>query len=584
MKHINVGFYSPAAEQNRSVRAAYPDLMVNPAPYYLHGYFKKNYPDLADRVHWAPTILIKSSTKEVVDYLNKYQIDVICISLYVWNIFQSLDMLNGLKESYGKPLKIVVGGPSCDAVKDEWETKYSFVDHFVVGQGEKAWSELVLGFLDVKELDSETANIVQFVKRGETIVEKKYQYEFVRGIHYSPYMECGDLVKELQAVYSNHVLVWPYETQRGCPYQCSFCDWNGGQSNKVQKRKEVNFLDEIDFFAKNNMINLHISDANFGMWDSDLESMRRIVEYKKQGIDFKFYSYNLSKIINNNFREIISLIVEWGVSPFYIKLSVQDTHDYVLRNIDRPGSWEEAKEVGIGLYKKFSESHGFNKIFCEMILGLPGQTPESIIENLDEFYGNGFVPRTYPFLLLRNAPISYDLEYRKLHGIVDDIAFELMDLTPMGDTVEEVYSRPQDNFLYPHVIESNSFTQRDYIKMSMIDQLYRRLFSRSHWKGYGFLDVNWQWIKSIPRMMINTSDFEWVLEQRYENFMKYRINAMNGSHGKIIVNGEDMCSIIARNFHLIEDELKGTDIPQEEKDKFFKVWRSYDKMAPYLNR
>lgn len=584
MKNINVVFYSPSVDQTKSNRLQYRDLMVNPTPYYLHGYFRKHYPEQAKYIKWKPSILTKQSSEEVVEFLNKHEADVLCVSLYIWNVSHTMEMLTSVKELYNKPLKIVIGGPSCDAVKDEWETKYPFVDHFVVGQGEKAWSNLALDFLGVQVLDASATNIVHFLRKGEVAPVKEYEYEFIRGIHYSPFMECEDLIQELQAEYHEFGLTWPYETQRGCPYHCSFCDWNGGQSNKTQKRKEINFIDEIDFMAKNKMYNLHISDANFGMWDVDVEIMKRMVEHKKNGHNFNFVSFNMSKIINNNFKEIMNLIVEHDFNSVWLKLSVQDIHQSVLEAIDRPGDWNESKKVGLELYEKFSESKNLKKIFVELILGLPGQSVESFMATLDEFYSNGFVPRTYPFLLLRNAPATYNMEYRAKHGIKDDLVYEILDMRIDGNNVKEISERPLTNFIYHQIVECNTFTEKDFVKMSMFDQLYRRVLSRTVWPAYGFIDVNWKHLEPVVKMLIKTDDFEYVLNQRYENFKKYRINAMDSSEGKILVDGNDMSSIIGRNLALIRQSVESTGMDQPTIDKFFEVWNTFKATENFLDR
>jgi radical SAM superfamily enzyme YgiQ (UPF0313 family) len=298
MKTIKVGFYAPSFDMKKSNRLKLDSLKVNSAPYYLHGYFKKNYSEYADRVIWEPSILIKQSPEEIVSFINNNSIDVFCASVYIWNVDSILETLKGVRklldDTHNKSVKIVVGGPSCDAVNDDWETKYSFIDHCVVGQGEKAWAELVLDFLEIKKVDESTSNLVHFVKSGTAIVEKKYNYEFLRGIHYSPYIECEDMVVALKEKYKDYSLTWPYETARGCPYHCSFCDWNGGQSNKTQKRK-IDFLEEVDFLAEHGMYDLYIADANFGMWDSDVEIMKRMVEHNKNGHKFNFVSFNISR-------------------------------------------------------------------------------------------------------------------------------------------------------------------------------------------------------------------------------------------------------------------------------------------------
>lgn len=599
MKTINVAFYSPSIELDKSHRTkswsnwskrtkekvkTYDNLMVNPTPYYLHGYFRKHYPEYAQYIKWKPSILLRKTENDLCDFLVENEIDVLCVSVYVWNLPHCLEVLKNIKTLYNRPLKILMGGPSCDASKDNWEELYPFIDHFVVGQGEKAWANLALDFLGVKVLDSSAANIVHITKKGELPTVKEYEYEFIRGIHYSAFMECEDLIHEVQEAYKDENLAWPYETQRGCPYHCTFCDWNGGQSNKTQKRKEISFIDEIDFMAKNKMYNIHISDANFGMWDVDVDIMKRMVEHNKNGHSFNFISFNLSKIINDNYKQIMRMIIEHDFHNTWVKLSVQDVHDHVLRAINRPGNWNEAKEVGLAMYEEFADKKNFRKIFVELILGLPGQTVESYIENLNEVYSNGFIPRTYPFLLLRNAPATHDQEYRKKWDIKDDLIFETIDMQLVGDTVEEVYNSPLKNFVYHQITSCSTFNEKDWVKMTCADQLYRRLCSRIAWPAYGFIDTNWKHLKPALDALMKSDDYHYIIEERYKNYVKYRVNAMNSTQGNLIANGNDMSSIIYRNLTMIEKSFEQTGIDEDSKAKFFEVWKSFDYANNFLDR
>jgi hypothetical protein len=153
-----------------------------------------------------------------------------------------------------------------------------------------------------------------------------------------------------------------------------------------------------------------------------------------------------------------------------------------------------------------------------------------------------------------------------------------------GTTVKEVHERPLTNFIYHQIVECNTFTEKDFVKMSMLDQLYRRLMSRNTWAAYGFIDINWHHLKPILVKLTETNDFNYVLEQRYSNFKKYRINALDSSEGKILVDGNDMSSIIGRNLDLIRQSVKDTNMPEETVNKFFSVWNTFEPTSNFLDR
>jgi radical SAM superfamily enzyme YgiQ (UPF0313 family) len=56
------------------------------------------------------------------------------------------------------------------------------------------------------------------------------------------------------------------ETNRGCPYACTFCDWGSLTYNKVKKFELERVFDELEWMARRNFDWISITDANFGMY------------------------------------------------------------------------------------------------------------------------------------------------------------------------------------------------------------------------------------------------------------------------------------------------------------------------------
>jgi len=583
MKTIKVIFYSPPGNATDYSALNNEKIFVNPTPYYLHSYFKVNYPQYGDRVRWAPSIVHTATDQELIEHIKEHNANIFCISLYLWNVRSIFNQVKRIKDYFGDSIKIVAGGPSCDPINQDWYSKYPYIDHYVIGQGEKAWANLALDFIGARELSTEDSNIVHFIRNKDDIKppETSYNYEFVRGIHFSPYRECEDLVVELIEFYKTkpHIsLAWIYETSRGCPYHCTFCDWNGGQSNKTQKRK-INFVDDIDFMARHGMYNIYLADANFGMWQDDLEITKRVIEHNQAGHQFKYYLYNLNKNFGDTTKEIFELIIKHQLSRWWIKLSAQDVNSTVLDAIDRPGNWEDQKKFAHQMYEKYSVSHGLNKIYVEIIVGLPGQSLETYLETLDEIYSNGFIPRSYPFHILVNAPISYDREYREKYQVKSGEVFDVIDMKTKQETVLDVYTARDPEIIGEMILSTSTATEEDIVTMIVFDQLYRALLSRTKWPAWGFIDTNWAYLKALITRLSQTPDFKTILETRISNFLKYRINAMDNASGKIMLSGADMHSLISRNWSIVEDSMM--DCP--DKERFLEVWREYNYARDYLN-
>ena len=73
------------------------------------------------------------------------------------------------------------------------------------------------------------------------------------------------------------------ETNRGCPYACTFCDWGSLTYNKVKKFCLNRVYDELEWVGKNGCDFISLADANFGMFpERDMSDCRQTyLQYKK---------------------------------------------------------------------------------------------------------------------------------------------------------------------------------------------------------------------------------------------------------------------------------------------------------------
>ncbi len=70
-----------------------------------------------------------------------------------------------------------------------------------------------------------------------------------------------------------------WETNRGCPYQCTFCDWGSATFTKMRKWEESRLFKEIEWFAQNKIPYIDCCDANFGIYqERDLSLATKLKE------------------------------------------------------------------------------------------------------------------------------------------------------------------------------------------------------------------------------------------------------------------------------------------------------------------
>ena len=144
---------------------------------------------------------------------------------------------------------------------------------------------------------------------------------------------------------NNFDISLPYELTRGCPYSCTFCDWNGGLSTKVSRRK-LTYQDEIDLFQELGIKNIFLADANVGQYDEDVDMVAYFAKKNiEENANFKVFG-NLSKLRIENNKKIYNLLLESDLvdqtTGYELIFSIQDIDEQVLKNIDRPDvGWEK---------------------------------------------------------------------------------------------------------------------------------------------------------------------------------------------------------------------------------------------------
>ena len=371
-------------------------------------------------VTWLPAEIVIHKTIEKVVFDLDPTTTIVGLAIFIWNEDYQYQLAKAIKDQYPDML-IVTGGPSVDVHRNnQYFIKHPYVDYAVYGDGEKAFQQIidyVTGYIDNQ---SEFVNIAENTPNEENNL-KLFKFERMTDDAFfekSVYLEQKEYVdvllnkfKETVGDNDNNVFVFHADYSRGCPYKCSFCDWNSGLHTKV-KRFSRDWRAELDYFKKLDVVTQNI-DANFGQWDEDLEILRYAVSLYEPGKKFRFIIENLTKLRKNNQIEILKIIAE--VFKPVIVLSYQDLDTNVLNAIDRPSlTWDDQLEI-IKIVRDIDPTLEF---MPGLILGLPEQTFETVIESIRLLGSQGGIYiNLFQNLLqyLPNSPMA-DPFYQRLHG------------------------------------------------------------------------------------------------------------------------------------------------------------------------
>ena len=308
--------------------------------------------------------------------------DVVLFSIYVWNEKISLAIAKKLKK-FDKNKFIIFGGPSVPDNKfgkaEEYIKKYPFIDILTHQEGERS----ILKLLDEYPNNNleDTPNISYLDKNGSykntPNLPRLKDFDKVP----SPYLTgmCDKLIEENP----NERWLASWETNRGCPFSCTYCDWGSATNSKVSRMHLDRVNDELDWFSKNKVEFIFCCDANFGMLPRDYDIALKAAENKKK----YGYPHVLSVQNTKNAREraykVQKLLADTGLSKG-VTLAMQSVDPHTLKAIKRDNiSTEDYTE----LQRRFTND-GITT-YTEFILALPGDTYDSFADGVSSVIQSG---------------------------------------------------------------------------------------------------------------------------------------------------------------------------------------------------
>ena len=332
--------------------------------------------------------------------------EIMAFSNYSWNRDVSYGLAEEVKKRSPSTL-VVFGGPNypLDAhQRENWLKRFLAVDVYVIGEGEEPFTALVDRWAQVKDVEA--------VKRSgiegcHSLVDGRLHCVSDA----TPRLKNLDLVPSpyargyLDEFLDNPKLIPLTETNRGCPFQCTFCEKGAVSWNKLTFGSVARFEAELCYIAQRTKSSfLTLADNNFGMFKEDTEAARAMTRsYREFGYPLQVYSATGKSrydLVSNAMRELE------GRMP--VTVAVQSLDAEVLRNIKRKNlPLENLIEVSHGRYSAGQRSRS------EVILGLPGDTKEKNIGTLCDLMDAriGFV-LAYTLILLDGSEMNTE-EHRK---------------------------------------------------------------------------------------------------------------------------------------------------------------------------
>lgn len=288
----------------------------------------------------------------------------------IWNYQYNLEYAKKLKCRY--PDCIIEFGGHHVPPTTEYLDKYDFIDILIHRKGEEAFKDVLIALTDNKSDFSEIANIAYRSSSGTSVQTPEKQITI--SDYPSPYLNgiFDSIIKNKNYRYSCVL-----ETNRGCPYNCCYCDW-GELNSKVRLFPLDKVFAELEWMSENKMEFVYCVDANFGMFERDEIIAQKLTELKNLNGYPNRLQVSYSK---NNFDRVFrinKLLSDNGIGKG-ATLALQSLSSDVLENIGRTNISKAEYISQISRYRDAGIS-----TYTELILGLPGETYESFTRGLCE--------------------------------------------------------------------------------------------------------------------------------------------------------------------------------------------------------
>jgi hypothetical protein len=200
------------------------------------------------------------------------------------------------------------------------------------------------------------------------------------------------------------------ETNRGCPYGCTFCDWGSATLSRIRKFDLDRVFAELEWIAHNEFRSLYIADANFGIFERDVDIATKIAELRGEYGFPRLVGTNYAKNTTKHLAQIIRIFTGAGILSEG-KVSQQTMDIETLSVIRR-------KNIKAEKYDALSVEFQSNDLpmQLELMMGLPGATVGSFRRDLQDAIDRDIRTNVYPTILLPNSPMN-EPSYREENGI-----------------------------------------------------------------------------------------------------------------------------------------------------------------------
>lgn len=381
----------------------------NPAVYSLKRYAGE-YTDAVEIAEYT----INNRMEDILEDIYRRKPDVIGFSCYIWNIGM-VEKLMGELHKLMPALPVFLGGPEVTYDADKLLEKYPYVTGIFIGEGEATFAEVVKYYVTKEQVEVRCANPGEQSAAGEKAnvsEEKQKSLEDIPGLMLRSGMTLARAPLNLTEVpflyddmapFQNRIIY--YETQRGCPFRCSYCL---SSIDKTVRFRDINVVKkELAFFLEKKVEQVKFVDRTFNCnHDHAMAVWQYLYEHDNGVTNFHF------EIAGDILREDeIALVAKMRPGLVQFEIGVQSTNTDTLLEIHRVMDIGKLKQV-VAAIKAGHNIH----IHLDLIAGLPFENYDSFANSFDDVYA--MEPDQLQLGFLKVLKGSHMAEMAESYGLV----------------------------------------------------------------------------------------------------------------------------------------------------------------------
>lgn len=406
---------------------------------YMKAVMDRDNPEIDSRLFVYPDKLLAA--------LKETPPDVLMLSNYVWNEALSLEFFRIARELNPNVIT-VMGGPNIpqeSARQAAYLAARPELDIYVLGEADFLAARLV------QALGDSGLSLKRFGATGfESIVYRNPEGQAIAGPVRPRHRHIEEIpspwLTGIQDEFFDGRLAPMIETNRGCPFTCTFCVQGGSFYTKVHNFPIERMEEEIKYIARRikefspKMGTLRIADSNYGMFERDIEISGYLGQTQR---DYGWPTF-IDATTGKNRPERIIKSVEQVSGALALYQAVQSLDEDVLRKVKR-------ETIKLDAYKALEvhmRGRGLRSI-SDLILGLPGESLQTHLKALTTLLdGNIDQMHNFQAMMLKGSEMErldsreqfgFDTRFRALpknFGTIDNRrVFDVEEIIVATDTL-----------------------------------------------------------------------------------------------------------------------------------------------------